>query len=98
MTTPDPDFTSSDAQIGYGKHMANSLPSTLFPILVFAFEHKDLRISITQLTKALNLGNLVFNNLDLKKGIKYKIIILLKYIERYFTYIARFRNAKIGDF
>jgi hypothetical protein len=78
--------------------MANSLPSTLFPILVFVFEHKGLRIPITQLTKALNLGNLVFDNFDSKKSIKYEIIALLKYIERYFTHIAKSRNAKIGDF
>jgi hypothetical protein len=97
MTTPDPDFTSSDAQSGYSKHMASSLPSILFPILVFAFEHKGLRIPITQLTKALNLGNFVFNNLDPKKGIKYKIIALLEYIERYSTHIARSRNAEISD-
>jgi hypothetical protein len=97
MTTPDPDFTPSDAQSGYGKHMASSLPSTLFPILVFAFEHEGLRISITQLTKALNLGNLVFDNFDPEKGIKYKIIALLKCIERYFTHIAKSRDAEIGD-
>jgi hypothetical protein len=98
MTTPDPDFTPSDAQSGYGKHMANSLPSTLFPILVFALEHEGLRIPITQLTKALNLGNLVFNNLDPEKSIKHEIIALLKCIERYFTHTARSRNAEIGDF
>jgi hypothetical protein len=97
MTTPDPDFTPSDAQNGYGKHMASSLPSTLFPILVFALEHGGLRISITQLTKALNLGNLVFDNFDPEKGIKHEIIALLKCIERYFTHTARSRNAKIGD-
>jgi hypothetical protein len=97
MTTPDPDFTSSDAQSGYGKHMASSLPSILFPILVFALEHENLRISITQLTKALNLENLVFDNFDPKKSIKHKIIILLKCIERYFTHIAKSKNAKIGD-
>jgi hypothetical protein len=77
--------------------MASSLPSTLFPILFFALEHEGLRISITQLTKALNLGNLVFDNFNPKKNIKYEIIALLKYIERYFTHTARFRNAKIGD-
>jgi hypothetical protein len=98
MTTPDPDFISSDAQNGYGKHMANSLPSTLFPILVFAVEHEGLRIPTTQLTKALNLGNLVFDNLDPKKIIKHEIIALLKCIERYFTHIAKSKNAKIGDF
>jgi hypothetical protein len=98
MTTPDPDFTPSDAQNGYGKHMASSLPSILFPILVFALEHEELRIPITQLTKVLNLGNLIFDNFDLKKGIKYEIIALLKCIERYFTHIAKFKNAKIGDF
>jgi hypothetical protein len=98
MTTHDPDFTPSDAQNGYGKHMASSLPSTLFPILVFALEHEGLRIPTTQLTKALDLGNLVFNNLDPKKGIKYEIIALLKCIERYFTHTAKSRNAKIGDF
>jgi hypothetical protein len=98
MTTSDLDFTSSDAQTGYGKHMASSLPSTLFPILVFALEHEGLRIPITQLTKALNLGNLIFDNFNSKKSIKYEIIILLKCVERYFTHIARFRNAKIGDF
>jgi hypothetical protein len=98
MTTPDPDFTPSDAQNGYGKHMASSLPSTLFPILVFAFEYEGLRIPITQLTKALNLGNFVFDNLDPKKGIKHKVIALLKCIERYFTHIARSKNAEIGDF
>jgi hypothetical protein len=97
MTTPDPDFISSDAQNGYGKHMASSLPSTLFPILVFALEHKGLRIPITQFTKALNLGNLVFDNLDPKKGIKHEIIALLKCIERYSTHTAKFRNAEIGD-
>jgi hypothetical protein len=97
MTTPDPDFTPSDAQNGYGKHMASSLPSTLFPILVFAFEYKSLRIPITQLTKALNLGNLVFDNFDFKKGIEHKVIALLKCIERYFTHTARSRNAEIGD-
>jgi hypothetical protein len=97
MTTPDPDFTPSDAQNSYGKHMANSLPSTLFPILVFALEHGGLRIPITQLTKALNLGNLVFDNFNSKKGIKYEIIALLKCIERYFTHIAKSRNAEIGD-
>jgi hypothetical protein len=97
MTTPDPDFTPSDAQNGYGKHMASSLLSTLFPILVFAFEHEGLRIPITQLTKALNLENLVFDNLDPKKGIKHEIIALLKCIERYFTHTARSRNAEIGD-
>jgi hypothetical protein len=79
MTTPDPDFISSDAQSGYGKHMASSLPSTLFPILVFAFKYEGLRIPITQLTKALNLGNLVFDSFDSKKGIKYEIIVLLKW-------------------
>jgi hypothetical protein len=98
ITTPDPNFTSSDAQSGYGKHMANSLPSTLFPILVFALEHEGLRISTTQLTKALNLGNLVFDNLNPKKSIKYKIITLLKCIERYFTHTAKSRDAEIGDF
>jgi hypothetical protein len=98
MTTPDPDFTSSDAQNGYGKHMASSLPSILFPILVFALEHEGLRIPITQLTKALNLGNLVFDNLDPEKGIGYEIIALLECIERYFTHITRFRDAEIGDF
>jgi hypothetical protein len=77
--------------------MASSLPSTLFPILVFALEYKDLRIPTTQLTKALNLGNLVFDNLNPKKGIKHKIITLLKCIERYFTHIAKSRNAEIGD-
>jgi hypothetical protein len=97
ITTPDPDFTPSDAQNGYGKHMASSLPSTLFPILVFAFEHEGLRIPTTQLTKALNLGNLVFNNLDSEKSIGHKIITLLKYIERYFTHTAKSRNAEIGD-
>jgi hypothetical protein len=97
ITTPDPDFTSSDAPNGYGKHMASSLPSTLFPILVFALEYEGVRIPITQLTKALNLGNLVFDNLDPKKGIKHEVIALLKCIERYFTHIARFRNAEIGD-
>jgi hypothetical protein len=98
MTTPDPDFIPSDAQNGYGKHMASSLPSTLFPILVFALEHKGLRIPITQFTKALNLENLVFNNFDSKKSIKHKIIPLLEYIERYFTHTARSRDAEIGDF
>jgi hypothetical protein len=78
--------------------MASSLPSTLFPILVFALEHKGLRIPITQLTKALNLGNLVFDNFDPKKGIKYEIITLLECIERYSTHTAKSRNAKIGDF
>jgi hypothetical protein len=97
MTTPDPDFTPSDAQNGYGKHMASSLPSTLFPILVFALEHKGLRIPTTQLTKALNLGNLVFDNLDPEKSIGHEIIALLKYIERYFTHTAKSRNAEIGD-
>jgi hypothetical protein len=97
MTTPDPDFTPSDAQSGYGKHMANSLPSTLFPILIFALEHEGLQIPTTQLTKALNLGNLVFDNLDPKKSIKHEIITLLKYIEQYFTHIARSKNAEIGD-
>jgi hypothetical protein len=97
MTTPDPDFTPSDAQNGHGKHMTSSLPSTLFPILVFALEHKSLRIPTTQLTKALNLGNLVFDNLDPKKGIKHEIIALLKCIERYSTHTARSRDAKIGD-
>jgi hypothetical protein len=77
--------------------MASSLPSTLFPILVFALEHKGLRIPTTQLTKALNLKNLIFNNLDPKKGIKYEIIALLKCIERYFTHTARSKNAKFGD-
>jgi hypothetical protein len=98
MTTPDPDFTPSDAQSGYGKHMASSLPSTLFPILVFALEHEGLRIPTTQLMKALDLGNLVFDNLDPEKGIGYEVITLLECIERYFTHIARFRNAEIGDF
>jgi hypothetical protein len=97
MTTPDPNFTPSDAQNGYGKHMASSLPSTLFPILVFAFEHKGLRIPITQLIKALNLENLVFDDFDPKTGIKYEIITLLECIERYFTHTARSRNAEIGD-
>jgi hypothetical protein len=97
MTTPDPDFTSSDAQNGYGKHITSSLPSTLFPILVFALEHKNLRIPITQLTKALNLENLVFNNFNLKKGIKYKVITLLKCIERYSTHIAKSKDAETGD-
>jgi hypothetical protein len=97
MTTPDPDFTPSDAQSSYGKHMASSLSSTLFPILVFALEHEGLRIPITQLTKALNLGNLVFNNFDTEKGIKHEVIALLKCIERYFTHIARSRYAEIGD-
>jgi hypothetical protein len=78
--------------------MASSLPSTLFPILVFALEHKGLRIPITQLTKALNLGNLVFDNFDPEKNIKYEVIILLKCIERYFMRIARSKNAEIGDF
>jgi bacterioferritin (cytochrome b1) len=77
--------------------MASSLPSTLFPILIFALEHKGLRIPTTQLTKALNLGNLVFDNLDPKKSIRYKIIALLKCIERYFTHIAKSKNAEIGD-
>jgi hypothetical protein len=97
MTTPDPDFTSSDAHNGYSKHMANSLPSTLCPILVFALEHERLRIPITQLTKALNLGNLVFDNFDPEKSIGHKVIALLKYIERYFTHTAKSRNAEIGD-
>jgi hypothetical protein len=97
MTNPDPDFTPSDAQSGYGKHMASSLPSTLFPILVFALEHGELRIPTTQLTKALNLENLVFDNLDPKKGIGHEIIALLKCIERYFTHTARSRDAEIGD-
>jgi hypothetical protein len=78
--------------------MASSLPPTLFPILVFALEYENLRISTTQLTKVLNLGNLVFDNFDLKKSIKYEIIALLKCIERYFTHITRSKNAKIGDF
>jgi hypothetical protein len=78
--------------------MANSLPSTLFPILVFALEHEGLRIPITQFSKALNLENLVFDNFDPKKSIKYEIIAVLKYIERYFTHIAKFKNTKIGDF
>jgi hypothetical protein len=78
--------------------MASSLPSTLFPILVFALEHKGLRIPTTQLTKALNLGNLVFDNLDPEKSIKYKIITLLKCIERYSTHTAKSRDAEIGDF
>jgi hypothetical protein len=98
MTTSDPDFTPSDVQNGYGKHIANSLPSTLFPILVFALEHKGLRIPITQLTKALNLENLIFDNFNPKKGIKHEIIALLEYIERYSTYTARSKNAEIGDF
>jgi hypothetical protein len=98
ITTPDPDFTPSDAQSGCGKHMASSLPSTLFPILVFALEHEGLRIPITQLTKALDLGNLVFDNLDPEKSIGHEVIILLKCIERYFTHIARSRDAEIGDF
>jgi hypothetical protein len=97
MTIPDPDFTSSDAQNGYSKHIASSLPSTLFPIFVFAFKHEGLRISTTQLTKALNLENLIFNNLNPKKGIKHKIITLLKCIERYFTHTAKSKNAEIGD-
>jgi bacterioferritin (cytochrome b1) len=97
MTTLDPDFTPSDAQSGYGKHMASSLPSILFPILVFALEHEGLRIPTTQLMKALNLGNLVFDNFDPKKGIKHEIITLLKCIERYFTHTAKSRNAEIGD-
>jgi hypothetical protein len=77
--------------------MASSLPSTLFPILVFAFEHKGLRIPTTQLTKALNLGNLVFDNLDPKKGIGHEIIALLECIEQYSTHTAKSRNAEIGD-
>jgi hypothetical protein len=77
--------------------MANSLPSILFPILVFALKHKNLQIPTTQLTKMLNLENLVFDNLDSKKRIKYKIIALLKCIERYFTHIAKFKNAEISD-
>jgi hypothetical protein len=97
MTTPDPDFTPNDAQNGYGKQMASSLPSTLFPILVFALEHEGLRIPTTQFTKTLNLGNLVFDNLDPEKGIKYEVITLLKCIERYFTHISKSRNAEIGD-
>jgi hypothetical protein len=75
MTTPDPDFTPSDAQSGYGKHMASSLPSTLFSILVFALEHEEVRIPITQFTKALNLGNLVFDNLDPKKALNIKLLL-----------------------
>jgi hypothetical protein len=43
------------------------------------------------------LGNLVINNLDPEKGIKHKIIALLKCIERYFTHTARSKNAEIGD-
>jgi hypothetical protein len=78
--------------------MVSSLPSTLFPIFVFALEYESLRISTTQLTKALNLGNLVFDNFDPEKSIKYEIIALLKCIERYSTHIARSRNAEIGDF
>jgi hypothetical protein len=97
MTTPDPDFTSSDAQNGYSKHMASSLLSTLFPILVFALEHEGLRIPTTQLTKALNLGNLVFDNFDPKKSIEHEIIALLKCIERYSTHTARSKDAEIGD-
>jgi hypothetical protein len=77
--------------------MASSLPSTLFPILVFALEHEGLRIPITQFTKALNLGNFVFDNLNPKKSIKYEIITLLECIERYSTHTARSRDAKIGD-
>jgi hypothetical protein len=97
MTIPDPDFTSSNAQNGYGKHLASSLPPTLFPILVFALEREGLRIPTPQLTKALNLGNLVVNNFDPEKGIGYEVITLLKCIERYSTHIARSRNAEIGD-
>jgi hypothetical protein len=97
MTTPDPDFTPSNAQNGYDKHLASSLPPTLFPILVFALERGGLRIPTPQLTEALDLGNLVVNNLDPEKGIKYKVIALLKCIERYSTHAARSRDAKIGD-
>jgi bacterioferritin (cytochrome b1) len=97
MTTPDPDFTPSNAQNGYGKHLASSLPPILFPILVFALEREGLRIPTPQLTEALNLGNLVINNLNPEKGIEHKIIALLKCIERYFTHIAKSRNAKISD-
>jgi hypothetical protein len=97
MTTPDPDFTPSNAQNGYGKHLASSLPSTLFPILVFALERGGLRIPTPQLTEALDLGNLVVNNLDPEKNIGHKIITLLKCIERYSTHTARSRDAEIGD-
>jgi hypothetical protein len=97
MTTPDPDFTSSNAQNGYGKHLASSLPPTLFPIFVFALEREGLRIPTPQLIKALNLGNLVINNLNPEKSIKHEIITLLKCIERYFTHTARSRDAEIGD-
>jgi hypothetical protein len=77
--------------------LASSLPPTLFLILVFALERGGLRIPTPQLTEALNLGNLVINNLNPEKSIKYKIIILLKCIERYFTHIAKSRNAEISD-
>jgi hypothetical protein len=77
--------------------MASSLPSTLFPILVFALEHESLRIPTTQFTKALNLGNLVFDNLDPEKSIEHEIIALLECIEQYSTHIAKSRNAEIGD-
>jgi hypothetical protein len=97
MTTPDPNFIFSNAQNGYGKHLASSLPPTLFPILVFAFERGGLRIPTPQLTEALDLGNLVIDNFDPEKGIGYEVIALLKCIERYFTHIARFRDAEIGD-
>jgi hypothetical protein len=97
MTTPDPDFTPSNAQNGYGKHLASSLPPTLFPILVFALERGGLRIPTPQLTEALDLGNLVINNFDSKKSIEYEVITLLKCIERYFTHTARSRDAEIGD-
>jgi hypothetical protein len=98
ITTPDPNFTPSNAQNDYGKHLASSLPPTLFPILVFAFERKGLRIPIPQLTKALNLGNLIINNLNSEKSIEHEIIALLKCIERYFTHIAKSRDAEISDF
>jgi hypothetical protein len=77
--------------------MASSLPSTLFPIFVFVLEYEGLQIPITQLTKALDLGNLVFDNFDPEKGIGYEVITLLECIERYSTHTARSRNAEIGD-
>jgi hypothetical protein len=97
MTTPDPDFTPSNAQNGYGKHLASSLPPTLFPILVFALERGGLRIPTPQLTEALDLGNLVVDNLDPEKGIGHEVIALLECIERYSTHTARSRDAEIGD-
>jgi hypothetical protein len=44
------------------------------------------------------LGNLVVNNFDPEKGIGYKVIALLKCIERYFTHTAKSKDAEIGDF